>query len=62
MTEAESERSHLFDWATNYCRHCGMAVERAIDERKLFCDATDNVVAISHIVRGKRLAALLGLS
>lgn len=53
MTEAD--RSHFFDFETRYCRQCGMAVQDAIEARALFCYATDNVVAISHRVRGSEL-------
>ena len=52
------ERSHLFDFRTNYCRHCGIADEQAINDRVLFCAATENVVAISHMVRGRLLMNL----
>lgn len=51
---------HDFDRKMSYCRRCGMALQDAVGYRIVECSATENVVAISHIVRGRILARLIG--
>lgn len=51
------------DWDLNFwCRRCGCGVvhvEREEVDRE--CHAAGNVTAITHIVRGRRLDALVGI-
>ncbi len=53
--------AHDMDEVTQYCRHCGASLCDII-ERNFICTSADNIVGISHIVRGRRLDALVGLS
>lgn len=53
--------AHVFDMRTCYCRRCGLGLADAVDQGEPGCDGGGNVVAISHIARGQRLSALLGL-
>lgn len=53
-------RAHDFDPIMSYCRRCGMAMDTVVDAGEFECAASGNVVAISHVVRGRRLGALIG--
>lgn len=52
-----SWRGHMMDWGTDYCVRCGKAASDLLDRNDRHCP--EGVVAISHIVRGRRLSALL---
>ncbi|TGP33511.1 hypothetical protein EN828_10545 [Mesorhizobium sp. M2D.F.Ca.ET.185.01.1.1] len=51
---------HDFDRKMYYCRRCGMALQDAVGCQSFECVASENVIAISHIVRGRILARLIG--
>jgi hypothetical protein len=46
---------HDFDWHTYFCLRCGSGVQDVHEKREYECLATENVVAISHRVRGQIL-------
>lgn len=52
---------HDFDWIMQYCRACGVAAQSVMDSGQTRCPGGGNVVAISHLVRGRRLSGALGL-
>lgn len=49
---------HAVDPLTCYCLRCGAAALVDLHAGRVCADTVDNVVAISHTVRGRRLAAL----
>lgn len=49
---------HVIDCNTYFCTRCGQAASDIID-KGLMCSETDNVVGITHLVRGKRLLAFV---
>lgn len=53
-------RRHRFDEFTEYCMKCGIAYMDALKHTPMVCLAVPGkVIAISHIVRGKRLMKML---
>ena len=46
---------HDFDPLTHWCLRCGTGVQDALTKNEFECAATENVVAISHLVRGQIL-------
>jgi hypothetical protein len=51
---------HEYDHVMSYCMRCGIAMQDAFEQQSPECFASENVTAISHIVRGKRLARQIG--
>lgn len=48
--------NHDFDLVTEFCKACGAgALEVAEGKRPRDCEGGGNMVAISHVVRGRRL-------
>ncbi len=49
---------HDFDLETGWCKRCGISREHAL-ERDLDCiEDSENVTAISHLVRGSKLQSV----
>lgn len=57
-----NERAHDFDYVMDYCVRCGVARQEAVESQGFKCAATENVVAISHIIRGRRLGIAIGVT
>jgi len=51
---------HDIDIVTYWCLRCGQGLRELRIARSFECQATSNVVAITHIVRGRRLARVVG--
>ncbi len=49
---------HDFDLVTACCKRCGIAREQAIDDAKNCIADSENVTAISHLVRGSELRSV----
>ena len=58
----DDPKRHDFDPETDWCRRCGMGAQDALAVNQFECAATENVVAISHLVRGQILRrAVIGI-
>lgn len=52
---------HELDISVFFCLHCGESAERIVDGKApKLCAASENVVAISHILSRKKFKNILG--
>ncbi len=58
MKIEEIAAKHEWDFLSNYCIHCGVALFQDVNNARP-CTRADNVVAISHLVCGARLRDLI---
>lgn len=52
-------REHEMDALSHYCIRCGQGADRIVQDSLRGCPSSENVVAISHRVRGRVLADLV---
>ena len=57
----EIPQAHLLDAMSMYCVKCGISFQHIERDRDFECPGAPNIVAISHIVRAKRIADLCRL-
>jgi len=47
---------HTFDQLSSFCTQCGCSRQQMREgQAPILCNATDNVIAISHVIAHKRL-------
>lgn len=61
MVKSGRAVSHSFDPATDFCLHCGISAMRVLEDGVWECPATENVVAISHLLAAKRFQRLISV-
>ena len=49
---------HDFDLVSGWCKRCGIAREHAVDSNSDCIEDSENVTAISHLVRGSKLQSV----
>ena len=49
---------HDFDFETGWCKRCGISREHALDSHLDCIKDSENVTAISHLVRGSKLQSV----
>ncbi len=47
--------SHDYDLLTGWCKRCGVSAQQAVDSGLGCIEESENVTAISHLVRGSKM-------